>query len=281
MRNGNDSTSTIEKTAPPSSYRTYEEWKPLHTWWDPPTFFSSYRTYEEWKLTKRKRMRHTIMHRSYRTYEEWKPLLNLFFSTPLVSSYRTYEEWKPTKIIFLSTYIFSFLPYLWGMETYLILRSIIPTTRSYRTYEEWKLMIVVGVATWLKSSYRTYEEWKLPSGSFVKMISCGFLPYLWGMETKKVQYWGLGEWVLTVPMRNGNNKDHLFIDNSLSSYRTYEEWKQVKRIQIKKRALLFLPYLWGMETYFHRHSLWNLDRVLTVPMRNGNWKLVCANASLE
>ncbi len=33
-----------------SSYRTYEEWKPLQYFISISWFYSSYRTYEEWKL---------------------------------------------------------------------------------------------------------------------------------------------------------------------------------------------------------------------------------------
>jgi len=54
---------------------------------------------------------------------------------------------------------------------------------SYRTYEEWKpttVMPMIIAAT--PSSYRTYEEWKPPL-----------------LRTKRLQ-----QWVLTVPMRNGN-----------------------------------------------------------------------------
>jgi len=77
--------------------------------------------------------------------------------------------------------------------------------------------------------------------------------------------------VLTVPMRNGNLIQYLFLvlhtsgsyrtyeewkltnEKSFtiriySSYRTYEEWKPFCTSAILIRLLEFLPYLWGMET---------------------------------
>ena len=53
--------------------------------------------------------------------------------------------------------------------------------------------------------------------------------------------------VLTVPMRNGNTFLTGDGAGSVSSYRTYEEWKQI-------------------ENNWDRYN----NRVLTVPMRNGN-----------
>jgi len=77
------------------------------------------------------------------------------------------------------------------------------------------------------------------------------------------------------------------------SYRTYEEWKLFSCIFQKVINLLFLPYLWGMETSLSVEIkpstvarflpyLWGMEtydtpsvyvfafQVLTVPMRNGN-----------
>jgi len=55
-----------------SSYRTYEEWKPLCIDYHIYQFFSSYRTYEEWKPSSAMMLRPSRELRSYRTYEEWK-----------------------------------------------------------------------------------------------------------------------------------------------------------------------------------------------------------------
>mgnify|MGYP006892199993 FL=1 len=59
--------------------------------------------------------------------------------------------------------------------------------------------------------------------------------------------------VLTVPMRNGNS--------TFSSGELYD-------------ALVFLPYLWGMETPYLVQTKPLNQIVLTVPMRNGNLILV-------
>ncbi len=120
--------------------------------------------------------------------------------------------------------------------------------RSYRTYEEWK-------RTWVDNLYR-------------KIL---FLPYLWGMETtdcghpqllrcvcsyRTYEEWKLfvysykltdKQFVLTVPMRNGNASLYL----------------------LHHPGIPFLPYLWGMETS-NPQAVWYSLRVLTVPMRNGN-----------
>ena len=104
-----------------------------------------------------------------------------------------------------------------------------------------------------------------------------FLPYLWGMETS------------------------FFASSSASSfgsYRTYEEWKQKKYahdilvpflvltvpmrngndflICLLPKACWFLPYLWGMETFFFRFSslvliasflpyLWGMETHTNIP----------------
>jgi len=77
------------------------------------------------------------------------------------SSYRTYEEWKQKLLNLLWCQYDWFLPYLWGMETFVDDTGVIQIIRSYRTYEEWKLL-----------SFLSTPGMRL-----------GFLPYLWGMET--------------------------------------------------------------------------------------------------
>ncbi len=98
-----------------------------------------------------------------------------------------------------------------------------------------------------------------------------FLPYLWGMETLIDRHYIERSCVLTVPMRNGNQE--------FCNCRVWRCW-------------MFLPYLWGMETSIARkvnekwalssyrtYEEWKLpnlfnnisfNKVLTVPMRNGN-----------
>jgi len=146
----------------------------------------------------------------------------------LLSSYRTYEEWKLWSGISCHLALRKFLPYLWGMETCNVWYCCCTLlTGSYRTYEEWKRKLVVAPGCPVSP----------------------FLPYLWGMETSEYlldnpfvycSYRTYEEWkrsssrensftanfVLTVPMRNGNPT--IFGICSWyrnSSYRTYEEWK--------------------------------------------------------
>ncbi len=95
-------------------------------------------------------------------------------------------------------------------------------------------------------------------------------------------------------MRNGNMSGNLDLWNSVvGSYRTYEEWKRYAGIWDTWDSSGFLPYLWGMETWnesnktrranqssYRTYEEWKLlpsglivvlSKVLTVPMRNGNW----------
>ena len=144
-----------------------------------------------------------------------------------------------------------FLPYLWGMETaWHMGPSLQYRLRSYRTYEEWKPMIM---AVWIRrfgvltvpmrngnlvrvsidvltdvSSYRTYEEWKPDKP----------IP----LDSKSTSsYRTYEEWKLIVIFWITHTK--------IRSYRTYEEWKQNGYCDVESLWILFLPYLWGMETF--------------------------------
>jgi len=57
----------------------------------------------------------------------------------------------------------AFLPYLWGMETFVNGKATLDVDGSYRTYEEWKLVCRSLRISSYERSYRTYEEWKLVS----------------------------------------------------------------------------------------------------------------------
>ncbi len=57
--------------------------------------------------------------------------------------------------------------------------------------------------------------------------------------------------VLTVPMRNGNVQWMQTHHHCLGSYRTYEEWKQSEEMRLIAQIFQFLPYLWGMETFWN------------------------------
>ena len=100
-------------------------------------------------------------------------------------------------------------------------------------------------------SYRTYEEWKLIINKIVLWLIPLFLPYLWGMET----------WLL----------QEAPVHTALGSYRTYEEWKRGLPTWFQLSIKRFLPYLWGMETVMKIYVNIVEIKVLTVPMRNGNY----------
>jgi len=167
-----------------------------------------------------------------------------------VSSYRTYEEWKPVKISHLFWNEHKFLPYLWGMETCLTSKQDQTHPRSYRTYEEWK-PLKDGTISIVVTEFLPYL-WGMETkpSAYEQNKKVRFLPYLWGMETqdshlhmkhnqssyrtyeewkpKNVLSTGKTNWVLTVPMRNGNSPWMSFMKMlQKSSYRTYEEWKLV------------------------------------------------------
>ncbi len=117
---------------------------------------------------------------------ETPPLLLL--SSPCFGSYRTYEEWKQggkitwweriyvltvpmrngnfNKISKVTICKGTFLPYLWGMETRPVPRTVCNS---------------------FPCSYRTYEEWKPAVDGKVQSGNAWFLPYLWGMETSSLR----------------------------------------------------------------------------------------------
>ena len=113
----------------------------------------------------------------------------------------------------------------------------------------WNYWNSAGVSICPKGFYSTYEELKLECYIYSNLLICGFLQYLWGIETSTcdllngfimlfLQYlWGIETiWrngittvyysVFTVPMRNWNICHSLY----------------------KKFNFLFLQYLWGIET---------------------------------
>mgnify|MGYP006972346440 CR=1 FL=1 len=172
---------------------------------------------------------------------------------PLASSYRTYEEWKLIQFTMNADQKPAFLPYLWGMETRLNNRGqIYLNTVLTVPMRNGNITLPTSIKRDFIRSYRTYEEWKLLPPSISHRTPNLFLPYLWGMETST------------------NKKSFLILT-------------------------LFLPYLWGMETSksaerstavggsyrtyeeWKLHSVYRsslkLHSVLTVPMRNGNYKI--------
>ena len=115
-----------------------------------------------------------------------------------------------------------FLPYLWGMETRWYEMPMPTKVSSYRTYEEWKQYKIchhLSPSSWFLPYLWGMETRKNVAKDDEKD---GFLPYLWGMETT-----GLLQNTLS----------------TLSSYRTYEEWKpKIKGIDISKGARSYRTY---------------------------------------
>ena len=104
--------------------------------------------------------------------------------------------------------------------------------------------------------YLTYEEWKLRSFKIISHIIHVFLPYLWGMETRQqyLHQHNRRSFYLTYEEWKHSYKRCLRpID--LSFYLTYEEWKHTSRWRRYSLCKGFLPYLWGMETWYHHMFL--------------------------
>jgi len=143
-------------------------------------------------------------------------------------SYRTYEEWKPGHTHKPAVNWSSFLPYLWGMETFynsifrpLVLGTFLPYLWGMETSNSGKTSFIAS------SSYRTYEEWKHMITGSLEEHPFSFLPYLWGMETQlrsKTPIRGRRFlpylWGMETSAKNSNKSMEC-----ICSYRTYEEWK--------------------------------------------------------
>ena len=125
-----------------------------------------------------------------------------------------------------------------------------------------------------------------------------FLSYLWGMETYQLyipidlllgysSYPTYEEWkqkndkkrmytssVLILPMRNGNAKVGNYFKNEGEVLILPMRNGNYRLPVCQHISLLFLSYLWGMETSltlsFHFSRVW----VLILPMRNGNYESI-------
>jgi len=152
----------------------------------------------------------------------------------------------------------SFLSYLWGMETDIILSGVIflPSVlilpmRNGNTAS-------VKFATFVSpGSYPTYEEWK----PLLSAISSPF---------------GL---VLILPMRNGNSKSY---PSSVSTVFVLILPMRNGNVLLHNQSLyqypLFLSYLWGMETKHIISNILSSRLVLILPMRNGNSEVAARSA---
>ena len=124
----------------------------------------------------------------------------------------------------------------------------------------WVLTVPMRNGNNLSSHLRTFPTstflpylWGMETEHFCLWTGCyiWFLPYLWGMETKLKSPQKLNFW--------------------LSSYRTYEEWKLLFRgMLVKLIKSSYRTYEeWKLE--FGKGNYSDLLKVLTVPMRNGNF----------
>ena len=165
-------------------------------------------------------------HSSYRTYEEWKPetVQSILAQMQVLTvPMRNGNTLLPNKI----KIPLEFLPYLWGMETWLewwytclcfcvltvpmrngnyagTVTSMHIFDCSYRTYEEWKHFLPINHYNQVKCSYRTYEEWKRVED--------------WvSQEDVDGSYRTYEEWKRLCLINRSKSER--------SSYRTYEEWK--------------------------------------------------------
>jgi len=189
------------------------------------------------------------------------------------SSYRTYEEWKRFTTYIRQQTFLSVLTVPMRNGNALTFTCVwLLKFSSYRTYEEWKHQALERIDIVDTSSYRTYEEWKPGTDADLSVNAEVFLPYLWGMETKRnignlkitigfLPYlWGMetitarscyGPTVAFLPYLWGMETLLWVISIQifqLRSYRTYEEWKQQSDNHSYTDYNGFLPYLWGMET---------------------------------
>ena len=190
-----------------------------------------------------------------------------------------------------------FLSYLWGMETleslyqpiFRALVLILPMRNgnyslqkyrcknlyscSYPTYEEWKHEVIIGDSDEMYVLILPMRNGNWVSTACWARLS-RFLSYLWGMETisKKCCKFKTVFFVLILPMRNGNSSIAAILESEECSYPTYEEWKLLLLPLIITPFLLFLSYLWGMETWTGFYIQQRKRMVLILPMRNGNSK---------
>ena len=142
----------------------------------------------------------------------------------------------------------------------------------YSTYEELKHQTHLVVRSLVFSFYSTYEELKLIRLNFQTWIFFLFLQYLWGIETC-FSLWKATAccWVFTVPMRNWNKVSALESGCfPICFYSTYEELKHETESGKNAKLLVFLQYLWGIETGVAEVVSAFAKLVFTVPMRNWN-----------
>jgi len=239
---------------------------------------------------------HLLPSSSYRTYEEWKPASVFESAISDSRSYRTYEEWKHTLNTKFGAAISVLTVPMRNGNPAFIASAVLPSVGSYRTYEEWKQSNCFRCGYWY--TWFLPYLWGMETERFYLRVCLKifwFLPYLWGMETRFSLEMELAQWVLTVPMRNGNKSKIIGIGTTIAFLPYLWGMETPSLISCWMRAHPFLPYLWGMETRFFEEisflvfsrsyrtyeewkrykgsGYWWFNMVLTVPMRNGNFCL--------
>ena len=150
--------------------------------------------------------------------------------TFIPGSYPTYEEWKHSeKSSYFSWRILCSYPTYEEWKLCSLCESFNEANSSYPTYEEWKHNNEKNGVSNTLSSYPTYEEWKQLSENYKEFKNWVLiLPMRNGNMVILIREATPKSFVLILPMRNGNFKI------------CYPSFQLVFK---------FLSYLWGMETY--------------------------------
>ena len=161
------------------------------------------------------------------------------------------RNWNFHAITLASSGSFSFLQYLWGIETLILLLLKCQFVLCfYSTYEEWNAAFLSVDSPRFHRFYSTYEELKLTNQTEYNNLKELFLQYLWGIETRFNP--------CTAISRSG-------------FYSTYEELKHCRLLILAIFVLFVLQYLWGWNRKVAcLFRTWPM--VFTVPMRNWNAK---------
>ena len=177
---------------------------------------------------KTKTLKYMLIVRSYPTYEEWKQVCVVDFFR-LYYSFLSYLWGMETSILILFKICYKlFLSYLWGMETpillFYFLSFYIVLILPMRNGNSWITSdLAIGGAL---SSYPTYEEWKLNKQNVLMSLKKRSYPtyeewkrflFFFYLFPQICSYPTYEEWKLYVPEGFGTA--------DCSSYPTYEEWK--------------------------------------------------------
>ena len=172
------------------------------------------------------------------------------------------------------------------------------TKDFYPTYEALKRINNIFYFFILNYFYPTYEALKLSSilsnqtnlftiftlpmrhwNSYLPLpkvgLLCGFLPYLWGIETI---YWlilfNILDYFYPTYEALKQFKVIYFHFYLLNFYPTYEALKPMPAQKTGHTDFLFLPYLWGIETPALFSSSFSMPAIFTLPMRHWNCKIL-------